>query len=239
MKATVLIASILFISQITFSQKTDKTDFDRFSFKTGYSTFQHLEPQIYGQNMNVENNTVFGGTLSGVETMNGITVKGHYFFKNNIGLYFDLGFGNSSNSIHYENTGEPFIQYQTSAYFNSQSIGIAGRFLSEKIPVNLIIGTSVGRYGYNMNFSQTTNELGQWYDGSYNILKFGFEALIEYKVYKGFNLFSELNYSTQLAIDGDNIELQYTADDGAYYDIVYNSPSMAAIRLTFGIGYNF
>lgn len=239
MKRIVLIISILLTGLTGFSQNKNDTHFERFGIKVGYSIIQHLEPQIYGQNMNLSNNTVSGGTLSGVETMNGITTKAYYFFKNNLGVYFDLGFGNSSNSVNYENTGEPFIQYKTSADFNSQSIGVASRFLSEKVPVKIIIGTSIGRYGYNMSFSQTANGMGQWYSGSYDILKMGIEALVEYKLFKGLNLFSEINYSTQLAADSDNIYLEYSADDGAFYNIVYNSPSMAALSLTFGFGYNF
>lgn len=239
MRQLILTIGLTCATLIVLGQQTNEFDSDRFSVKIGYSVFQHLEPQIYGQNQNTQSTTVFDGNLSGIQAMNGITVKTHYFFKNNIGLYFDLGFGNSSNSVHYENTGEPFIQYQTSADFNSQSLGVASRFSSEKIPVKMIIGSCVGRYGYNLSFSQTANEMGQWYDGSYKILKFGIEALVEYEIFEGFNLFSEINYSTQLGVDSDNIYMEYSSDSGDFYNIVYNSPSLAAIRLTFGIGYNF
>jgi hypothetical protein len=70
-------------------------------------------------------------------------------------------------------------------------------------------------------------------------LKFGIEALIEYKIYKGLVLFSEINYNSQLWVDGDDFHVEYTSDSGDYSQLTFKSPSMAAIRLAFGLGYNF
>lgn len=234
------LAFVLVFSGILLSeQNTNENDFNRYSFKIGYSVIQHLEPQIYGDNANNQSASVFGGNLSGLETMNGINFKAHYFFKNNIGVYINLGFGNSSNSVHYSNEGGPFVQYETSADYNSQSIGVASRFTFEKTPLNIILGTSIGRFGYNMSYSSTSDGTGQWYDGEYDILKFGIEALLEYNLFRDLNLFAGINYSIQLGVDSDDIYMEYTADNGDFYNIVYNSPSMAAINLSLGLGYNF
>ncbi|HAF29512.1 MAG TPA: hypothetical protein DCG75_10735 [Bacteroidales bacterium] len=221
---------------ITNGQESTHLDFNHFSVKVGYSIIQHLEPQIYGENVNTNSASVLNATLSGLETMNGIDIKFHYFFENNIGFYLDLGFGNSENFTDFDNSGA-YTSFKTAADFNSQSIGIAAKFSSEKLPVRLILGTSIGRYGYNMSYTPTTGVNTLWYDGSHDILKLGIEALIEFNLFKGINLFSEINYSIQPWVDGDGFELQ--TKEGEYYDIVYNSPSMAAIRLTVGLGYNF
>ena len=69
------------------------------------------------------------------------------------------------------------------------------------------------------------------------ILKLNLEFLAEYMVYRDFNIFTEINYSTQLDIDGDDLGLD--TSEGDYYRIVYNSPTMAAIKTTIGFGYNF
>lgn len=58
-------------------------------------------------------------------------------------------------------------------------------------------------------------------------------------MFKDFHLFSEINYSINLDVDTDNLYMEYTSDTGDFYNIVYNSPSMAAVRLTLGFGYNF
>ncbi|MFO7810250.1 MAG: hypothetical protein R6V47_02620 [Candidatus Delongbacteria bacterium] len=232
--------SVLLLSGILLlGQNINEQNFNRYSLKIGYSVIQHLEPQIYGDNVNTQSVSVFDGNLSGLEAMDGINLKAHYFFKNNIGVYIDLGFGNSSNSVHYSNEGGPFVQYETSADYNSQSIGLASRFTFEKTPLDIILGTSIGRFGYNMSYSSTSDGTGQWYDGEYDILKFGIEALLEYNVFRDLNLFAGINYSTQLAVDSDDIYMEYTADNGDFYNIVYNSPSMAAINLSLGLGYNF
>jgi hypothetical protein len=177
--------------------------------------------------------------LDGLETMNGINLKAYYFLKNNIGFYLNLGFGNSSNSVFYQNPGEAFNQGTTDADFNSQSLGVSYRFCPDNSSARLIIGNSIGRYRYHYSYSQTANDNGQWYDGSYDILKFGIEALLEFRIVKGFHLFSEINYSTQLAVDADDFVIDYSSDSGDYYKIELNSPSMAAIRMSFGASYYF
>lgn len=238
-KQLLLTLGLLLAVNPLFGQKADDPDFKRVSFKMGYSVIQHLEPQIYGQNVNSQVNAIQSGTLSGIETMNGVNLKLHYFFKNNMGVYMSADLANSSNSVFFENPEAPFVQYETSADFNSQCVGIASRFSTEKIPVNVILGTGIGRAGYNISYSYTENDVGQWYEGTYEILKFGMEVSVEYVVFKGLHLFSEINYSTNLDVDTDNIYLEYTSDNGDFYNIVYNNPSMAAVRLTLGLGYNF
>lgn len=240
MKKITLIFTVLIVGNFTFGQSTKDNDkFSSFGIRVGYSVVQHLEPQIYGQNMTTQQQSVVSGALSGIETMNGVDLKAHYFFKNNLGVYLNLGFANSSNSIDYENEGEPFIQYQTDADFINSSLGIASRFQFDKVPANIIVGLNIGYYGYNIRYSNTANGEGQWYDGDYPILKVGIEALIQYRIFKGLSLFSELNYSTQFSVDGDNLTLEYTSDSGDFSNIVYKSPSMAALRISFGIGYDF
>lgn len=234
MKRSLFLLALLALATLTFAQ-TDS----RFGVKIGYSVIQHLEPQISGQSMTTQINSTEAGVLSGLETMNGIDLKVQYFFLNNLGVYANLGFGNSSNSVEFENPGDPFIQYQAAGSYVNASIGAAPRFSFGDVPANLILGTSIGYYGYEMDYSQTANGLGQWYTGTHQILKVGLEAMVEYEVFKGLNLFTELNYSTQLGVDGDNWDLQYTDDNGDFYSIVYNSPSLAALRLTLGLGYNF
>lgn len=154
-------------------QYAEDMDFKRVSFKAGYSVIQHLEPQIYGQNTNRQINANQSDSLSGIETMNGVNLKIYYFFKNNLGVYVSADLANSYNSVFFQNTDGPFIQYQTSADFNSQFVGISSRFSTEKIPVNVIMGTSIGRFGYNLSYAYTNNDEGQWYEGTYEILKFG------------------------------------------------------------------
>lgn len=239
MKREILAIVFLLVGGLAYCQEANKDDSNRLGIKVGYSVIQHLEPQIYGQNMSSQQLSTTSGVLSGLETMNGAHLKAHYFFKNNIGLNLNLGFGNSSNSVSFQNDGEPFIEYTTAADFVNVSLGVASRFEPEKLPASIIIGSNIGYYGYNIRYSQTANGNGQWYDGDYPILKVGFEALIEYRIWKGLNLFSEINYSTQLAADGDNLSLEYTSDSGDFSNIVYYSPSMAALRISFGIGYNF
>ncbi|MCF8396470.1 MAG: hypothetical protein K9H06_21455 [Melioribacteraceae bacterium] len=239
MRNTILILLLVFFGSLLFGQNINNPNTYSFSLKVGYSMIQHLEPQIYAQNMNTQQMLVSGGVLSGLETMNGINFKAYYFFKNNLGVYLDLGLANSGNSVNYQNEGEPFIHYETTANYNSQSIGAASRFSLKNIPVNIMLGTSIGRFGYSVSYSQTADEIGQWYEGTYEILKFGIETIVEYNIFKGINLFSEINYSSQLSVDSENIYLEYANDSGDLYNIVYNSPSMAAIRTSFGINYNF
>ena len=50
---------------------------------------------------------------------------------------------------------------------------------------------------------------------------------------------SDRFYINQLGVDSNNIYMEYSSDSGDFYNTVYNGPSLAAIRLTFGIGYNF
>lgn len=235
-----LISATLLLFTFPAIAQTSSEDFDRVSIKAGFSVIQHLEPQIYGVNQNTQSaSTTYGGTLKGIETLNGFNFKVYYFLKNNIGFYFDFGAGLASNSVFYQNDTQPFIQYESKGDFNSQSLGVVARFTSEKIPVNLLVGTSIGRFGYTMSLSELSNGNGQWYDGTYDILKFGIEGMVEYRIFKGLNLFSEINYSTQLGVDADDFTIDYLSDNGAYYRIDYNSPSMAAIRITLGLGYNF
>jgi hypothetical protein len=159
MKKLYLLVGLLFIANLTWSQNSE--DQTSFSIKAAYTVVQHLEPQIYGQHMGGQQMSAKGGTLSGMETMNGLSFKAHYFFPNNLGLYLDFVGANSSNSVEYQNDNEPFIQYQTSADFINPAIGVASRFSLAESAANLVIGSNVGYFRYNYSYSQTSNGLGQ------------------------------------------------------------------------------
>ncbi len=172
-KQLLLTCGLLLAVNPLIGQYAEDMYFKRVSFKAGYSVIQHLEPQIYWQNANRQINANQSDSLSGIETMNGVNLKIYYFFKNNLGVYVSADLANSFNSVFFQNTDGPFIQYQTSADFNSQFVGISSWFSTEKIPVNVIMGTRIGRFGYNLSDAYTNNDEGQWYEGTYEILKFG------------------------------------------------------------------
>jgi hypothetical protein len=207
--------------------------------KLGYSVIQHLEPQIYGNAALTLVGDVKDGSLSGFETMNGANLKIYKFFKNNLGVYADFGAGNSSNTVNFQNPDEPFVQYQNNADFINTSIGVAAKLSSESLPASLILGTNIGYFRYEADYSVLQGDNGLWFGGIFQTLKAGMEATIEYEIFKGFNVFSEINYSSQVAVDGDNFNLDNAGDDATYFQTSYISPSMAALRMTFGIGYNF
>ncbi len=226
---------ILLFSSHLFSQ----SEVDHFSIKLGYMHVQHLEPAISGQNFSTNTDGIIGGGMSGLDGMNGLNFKFHYFFNNHLGVYADLEFANSDIQVNYQNGSQPFYVFSTHGDYMSQSIGVAGRFTQEDSPFNAYLGTSVGHFGYNYSMTNTADGSGLWYDGSHNILKFGIDAMVDFEIVKGFNFFTSLGYSTQIWVDGDGFDISYTDDNGTYYQITQNSPSMAAIRLTFGFGYNF
>lgn len=234
----IVLLSLLHIGFVFSQDETDRKS-GILDIKLGYSVIQHLEPQIYGNAALTLVGDVNDGSLSGFETMNGINFKVYKFFKNNLGLYADIGAGNSSNSVNFQNAGEPFVQYQNNADFINTSIGVATKFSSKSLPASLILGTNIGYFRYEASYSVLQGDNGLWYDGIFQTLKAGMEATIEYEVFKGFNIFSEINYSTQIAVDGDNFNLDNAGDDATYFQTSYISPSMAALRMTFGIGYNF
>lgn len=231
MKKSVFTLALLLVVFSVFAQK----EFKKFGIKAGFSVVQHLEAQIYGVNESTQQMDTFGGTLKGTDQMNGVDIKAYYFFENDLGIYTDIGFGYSENEVNYENASDFTIQEATTDFI-SISFGASAKVTPDKLPVNFIFSSGMGYYGYNMSYSTRVNEIGQWYDSNYQMLKFNIELLAEYMIYNDINIFTEINYSTQLW-EGDDWHLE--TDDGDYYMISLNSPSMAAIRTTIGFGYNF
>ena len=238
MKYLIITICLTFFSY-SFLNAQDKEN-SGVTFKLGYSIVQHLESDIYGQSTTFLNPAGDSNSdLIGLRSMNGLDLKGYYFFQNNLGLYFNLGFGLSDNFIDFQNPNEPYYSFETKSDYHNESIGIAARLTSDRLPVNFIMGLHVGHFGYSYSYTIMVDDNGLWYHGSYSALKTGLEASMNISIYKGFHIFSELSYSIRPLVSGTGFELDYEDDAGNFYRLTFNSPSMASLKFSLGLGYNF